>query len=513
MMYTRVNMLGVNLDIDPIDLPPEVWTETANMVARPGAMHRARGYQEVFATPLFAPYYLQYSPQLGEPHWIYAGTNNIGHINEAGAHADITPASLTVPVDENGWTGGNLNGLAVINALENEPYYWFEGIGATALALPGQRANTRYRVMRPFKYHLIGLGVTDDNGDFRDQVHWSDAADPGSIPATWVPAPDNEAGDNILADENGDIIDGLALRDSFYIYKQDSVYEMVYVGGNAVFRFRKVFGSTGVLTRNCIVRVKGTHVVLGNGDIYQHDGQNVSSIVDGVVRDSFFSTIDDASYQNSFAVYVEALEQVWFCVPTTGNTRPNLALVWDTVTRQWGYREIPDADFAAPGIIADLASGGPEQEQWDNDSGIWNTDSTRWLDQTLDVTEDALLIADASQSKLFRGNTGTQADGEAYRSTVGRLGLNLQEPREKAIRRIWPRINAVADTAFTMELFNQRDPMSGLEQVGVYQFVPNTEGVPVNVNARYLGIRIYTDDSVDWDIAGLDIEYLPRGKF
>ena len=189
-MY-RFRANGVNLDLEPVDLPPDVWTAASNMVPRPKGMIRAQGYSEVFATPLFAPYFVMYTPQLGEPYWLYAGLDNVAIITPFGVHTDVTPAGMqTVTNDE--WTGGNLNGIAVINAFTNPAYYWFNGIGATALELPGLRPNARYKVMRPFKYHLIGLGVTDDAGTFFDQVHWSDAADPGQIPSTWVPGPDNE---------------------------------------------------------------------------------------------------------------------------------------------------------------------------------------------------------------------------------------------------------------------------------------------------------------------------------
>ena len=511
MMYTRVSMMGVNLDIDPIDIPPDTWTEAANMVAEPGRMRRAAGYEQVFPTPLFPPYHLLYSPQLGESYWLYSGTSAIATINAAGAHTDITPAELVNAVDEDSWSGGNLNGIAILNAPANQAFHWYNGLGI-AQVLPGLRPNTQYNVMRPFKYHLIGLGVNDNGTAYPDEIHWSDAANPGAVPQTWIPAAENEAGSNILADENGAIVDGLALRDAFYIYKQDTVYEMTYSGGNEVFRFRKVFGTTGVLARNCVVRVKGTHVVLGNGDIYQHDGQNISSIVDGVVRQTFFATIDDDNYRNSFCVYLEPKEEVWFCVPTTGNTAPNLALVWNVTTGKFGYRSIPEADFIASGVIDPQPA--QASQAWDDDPDAWNTDTTAWAQQTLSSTEDSLMIANATLSALYKADSGVTADGVEYRATVGRLGLDLQDPqREKAIRRIWPRINAPGSATFTMELFNQRSPMDDTEQVGVYTFQQSSSGVPVNVNARYLGIRIYSDDQVAWDVSGIDVGYMPRGKF
>jgi hypothetical protein len=509
-MYARVSMLGVNVDIDPADLPPSVWSDVTNMVPKSLGMTRARGYEAFYGTPLAPPFFVLYTPQAEEVTWLYAGSITLTTINQTGVHTDRTPAGMVATAGGN-WTGGNLNGIAVVNAPQNPPYYWRAGM-ALALPLPGLRSNTQYRALRPFKYHLVGMGVVGTGGNLAEAVHWSNAADPGEIPNTWVPAPDNEAGDNILADEDGDIIDGMALRDSFYIYKQDSVYEMTYIGGNEVFRFRKVFATVGVLAKNCIARVQGTHVVLGNGDVYQHDGQNQKSLMEGIVREKFFSTLDDAYYKNSFVVYLEALDEVWFCVPTTGNTRANLCAVWHVTTGKWGYRTIPPTDHGATGIIGQLS--GAVSEPWDSDTGTWNTDTTAWVDQSLSITEDSLLLASSQPSQLYKGNSGTTADGVAYSSQVSRLGLSLEDPsREKAIRRIWPRLNAPTGTTFTLELFNQRDTRDGQEVLGSVNFQTGNEGVAVNVNARYLGLKISTEESVDWNITGFDIEYMPQGFF
>ena len=510
MAIARFRPLGVVADIDPANVPENYWTEAINMVPRPRGMERARGYQEIYATPLFGPTFLMATPQLGVKYWIYAGFSAVATVDPNGQHVDVTPDDLAAPVERNGWSGGNLNGIAVINSLENGPFYWFEGIGDQALPLPGQRPNTRYDAIRTFKYHVIGLGVTDNTGTYPDAIHWSDGADPGQIPATWVPAAENEAGDDILADESGAIIDGLALRDAFYIYKQDSVYEMTYTGGATVYQTRKVFGSTGVLTRNCVVRVKGTHVVLGNGDIYRHDGQSTESLVDGKMRDTFFAAIDDANYENSFAVYLEPREEVWFCVPSTGQERPDIALVWNVTTNEFGYRALPQCDFAAAGVVGEQQS----LEVWDDDEMPWNSDLTAWLDQTINNTEDSVLLADADGEKFYLANTGVLAAGEPYRASIGKLSINLGDPeREKSVRRVWPHIEGVRDATYTLELFNQRDPMAAQEQVIVRDFQPGVHGVAVNINCRYLGMRIYSDTESEWFCSGFDVDYSEQGRF
>lgn len=508
MMYKRFSPIGLNLDVDPVELPDDYYSGVTNMVPRNGKMMRARGYEQIYGDLLFAPYYLLYSPQLGEVFWLYAGLSNIAVIASNGTHSDITPAAMT-QVNGYLWTGGNINGIAVVNSPENPPYYWFNGEAAAAV-LPGMRdASTRYNVVRPYKYHLVGLGVTDGGGSYSDALHWSDGADPGAVPGTWIPDAANEAGDNIIADENGAIIDGLSLRDSFIIYKQDSVYSMTYSGGSEVMRFGKLFSSSGILAVNCVVSVGGWHYVLGNGDVYRHDGQTMQSLVNGVVRDAFFKSIDPEYFRTSFVVHSEPYEEIWFCIPTTGQQRPNRALVLDLVSGRIGVRILPALDFAGAGVVSPTQS----VNDWDTDAGTWDGDVTSWTEAGYSQVEDSILVASAGQSKIYIADKGVTGAGIPYTANVERLGIMLEDPREKAIRRIWPRINGAAGNEYVMTLYNQRDPSGDVEVLATVPFQTGGQGVAVNVNARYLGIGISSDSQSDWDIAGFDVEYLPRGAF
>jgi len=176
MMYTRITLAGINTDVDPIEINGGAgsnYQAVNNMIAKPGKMARASGWQwqwYIDNTPgseqgsLFAPYYLSYSPQLGLNYWVYAGADGLASIDEGWGHNDITPIAGIVTAGEDSWTGGNLNGIAIFNSPENDALYWYSGLG-TAAVLPGLRPGTRYNVMRPHKYHIIGLGRRRKSGN------------------------------------------------------------------------------------------------------------------------------------------------------------------------------------------------------------------------------------------------------------------------------------------------------------------------------------------------------------
>ena len=106
---------------------------------------------------------------------------------------------------------------------------------------------------------------------------------------------------------------------------------------------------------------------------------------------------------------------------------------------------------------------------------------------------------------------GRRVRGAELRPARGDSGIDAAGG--PADSRRYPRLRAPADAQFTLEVFNQRDPMAPQEQVQVRQFYPGNEGVAVNCNARYMGFRIFTDASVDWSISGVDVEYMPQGYF
>lgn len=524
MIYVRQNIYGLNTDVDPIEINQgdiKSWTSTVNMTPRNGRMERALGYQwqwSIDTTPgaevgaLTAPYYLDYSPQLSTSYWVYAGSDAVVVVDDAWGHTDITPIGGLVEVEPGEWSGGNLNGIAILSSPNNNPIYWSSG-EVQAQVLPGLRAGTRYNILRPFKYHLIGMGVLSGDGTFEDALHWSDAADPGAVPDTWVPADDNEAGDNVLADETGKIIDGLSLRDSFFIYKQDAVYEMSYTGGLEVFRFTKVFRNAGALGKNCVVRVKGTHVVLGAGDIYQHDGQNYRSLGEGRVKKAVFGAIDTLNFERSFVCYLESENKVWICFPREGSDWPDTAVIWDPDTDAFGVRDIKPCSLIAPGVAGPPSVGA--EEAWDDDGKTWNTDSSSWLQATIVQSQDSLVMADPVNSRFYVANTGTTADGDDYDSSLSVYGLDLGDPSVlKAVRRMRLRMQAPDSQSFALTVFGQDSPDDPPRQGPVVLFKgPQKEGIPVNINTRYLGFELRTQDALQWQCSGVDVSHFPRGPF
>ena len=126
------------------------------------------------------------------------------------------------------------------------------------------------------------------------------------------------------------------------IYKQQSVWRMDYVGGQFVFRFDQVLGTSGSLTRNCIAELDGLHFVVTGSDIIVHDGQSATSVLDKQSRRHFFASLDGDAYDKTFVVKNPYVNEILVCYAESGATVPNRALVWNYVDKTLTFRDMPN---------------------------------------------------------------------------------------------------------------------------------------------------------------------------
>src|SRR3546814_10411248 len=76
---------------------------------------------------------------------------------------------------------------------------------------------------------------------------------------------------------------------------------MDYIGGNYLFRWRKIYDKVGILNQNCVVQVDGLHYVFDKDDIYLHDGASKKSIIHGKDKDFVFQSLN---YSKAWLAFV-----------------------------------------------------------------------------------------------------------------------------------------------------------------------------------------------------------------
>ncbi len=521
-MKQSIRPSGIIKDIHPAELGFDVWDNGSNVIFPNGFAAAAPGWIDSAPGMLAKPLWLLpvYTVQ-DEFFWLYCGNNTaqtagVIAVTDGTTHFDITPVG-GIPVTAGGdWTGGVLNGIPVMNYGAGDPIFWDLQTGNPCTTLPAWPTGQRVAAMRPFKYHLIGMNVLDDGtgSAFPELVIWSSAANPGALPDSWVPLPDNEAGNFTIAATTGAIIDGGQMRDQFMVYKQHSSTVMQYIAGQFVFSNRKAFVTSGILARNCWQELYGVHYVLTDGDFIKHNGVEVESLIDARIRDFIFQQIDPEAFVSCYVAASHSSKQLYVAFPKAGHLHPDTFMVMDINTGSWGIMDVPEMAFMTRGILNDPGI----DHSWDGQPTAWDVRPGAWNQRQFNPTSDILVMADFDNEKLL-AHSGFLREGEpvpiALEMTVKDFG---EAQRIKLVTAIWPNVEGGSQTpgrALNIRVGGQVNTGAPIAWSNIIPILVDQELVKADVlvTGRYISVEISGQQDASWRINSLDIDYELQGNF
>lgn len=499
---------GIIIDLPPEQTPPGFWTGGSNVQFYEGSSWRTGGVSE-FTSTASPPIFTVGLPLVDTVWWVYCTTTAV-YVTDGILTHNITPAGLTAS-EAGDWTACILNNVLVMNNTHNVPYYWTGDPGDDLLPLPGWPLAATCKAIRAYKYHLFALAITENSIYYPDLLWWSSGAEPNTVPQEWLPTPSNDAGDLQLADTPGNIIDGLALRDTFIVYKDSSSYIIQYVAGQLVFTSRKLSYSSGLQSRNCIAEANGLHYVFTGVDVVAHDGQNGKSVVDAKVKRALINSVDVARRQLCQVLIRHTNDQVWICLPEQGEQWLSRAYLINLLDGSIGIRELDGISYVArgivPGQVADLT--------WDSDNNAWDTDPSQWAEAPYSMTEDSLLMCDAVNSRLLDVDRISTLAGSPITAFVERTGLPIGDPfSRKLVTRLVPRMTGEAGTTLQVRVGGQgfyADPITWSDPV---DFTIGTDkSVTVTVEARLIAVNFSGTTPQPWKLDSYSLEWVNLGLY
>ena len=520
MPYKKVEVSrprGVNIDLSPYELPNEIWSSVSNIDFDNHRTNRALGYEAVFVTPAVTPIIAVPWTDYTAPYWFYASEDKI-YRTDGNTNTNVTRQTAGSDVDytgdyEDGWTSSIFNGALIMNNRQDAPQFYSPASSKMA-DLTAWPTNWTTGVVRPFKNYLVALDVVNNNGEaFPSMVKWSDTAPLGGIPASWDPVdPAVQAGYNILPDTAGRCIDGLALNDTFFIYKSDAVWAMQFIGGNFIFSFRKVFSDdTGILSRDCVTEFDGKHFVVGVSDVYVHDGTSKKSVITSKMSKALYTQINPDHVDKVKCVADVPRKEIWVYFPTqdSANGAANKALVWNWEVDAWSERDIVGVSYITTGVIADETT---DPSTWDNDSGYWDTDSTPWGEERFNPSNKSLFIVGYDTPKFYKGNTGLTVNSSVtYISKAEREGIDFGDDKGvKYVNAIYPHFTGEGDVNIYVGSENRQG--EGVSWSDPHPFVIGQDyKANFRKSGRYIGVRFESASDDVWALTGYSIEYSHEG--
>lgn len=522
----NVGATGVIKDRAPHELPPTAWSSADNIRFTDGIAEKANGYTNAFPPLDIAPYALL-SVQPGVTYnWLVMGLDKV-YVYDGATYVNITRQTAGVDVDYNTnlsypWTGCVIGNVPVINNGVDTPQMWLPTNTLTKLTeLSNWPANTLCRVMRAYKQYLVGLHISKSSVEYPTTLKWSHPADPNTVPSSWDETdPTKDAGEYTFSDTGDWLVDCLPLRDSNIVYKENSVWAMQFIGGVDIFRFSKLFGNFGALSRNCAVEfVAGQHLVLSRGDVMVHDGQSARSILTARYRNWLNSNINQDSITKSFVVALKAKEEVWICFPTGSSTFPDRAIVWNWIGDTLSEVYLPETAHIAEGIIDTLDTS---DQLWDNDTETWDSDISSWNQRLYGLSSPGLLAASPDTLQLRKLDATTAYSGVPFTATLEKTGIGIPlkqgQPPDftsyKFLQNVWPRIEGTLGGVVHVQVGTQ-DKINGAVtwQDAKDYTIGTTEKLDFFVSGRLLALRVSSDSSISWKLHGYEVDVALGGNF
>lgn len=561
---------SINVDMEPSLLSNErVWNDSNNLVFRDGVAQKVIGYEQGAGDAEVTPSYIVTLRESdAENHW-WAYVGNAGteqapsweiyRVTSAVSHTEVTPPDLLPSFVEGAytWSGDTVNGIPYMSL--GIPYYW-DGISFAQLptiprsddAAPGDQGGNprvRFKLTRTYKNFLVGLNFYADDyagavsegwgpwdGSARHDagIWWSHPVIGKQIDqAEWKDAdPTLSSGWNILGGFGGPIVDARPMRDAFIVYRERSVWQMQYIGGIQVFNFKELFTDVGCFTIDCVLDVGGQHLVVGQSDVYMHNGVQKQSVADKKVRREMFRKIDIDYQDKVFIVGDYHNKNAWICIPDVEKEgyvagTCNTAYVFNWTDNTWFKRDIPNVTTSTFAVIS--ASATNVAWEAEEEGGPLNPDGsaqnpgpgTAWDQLTFDdrwtsgfikynPSEWGIILGSADQA-LYTTYKDNLFDGDNFSGHLTKAGIDFGTPwMSKSISRIIPQ---VTDGIVNVEASTSYPRDGGVSWKNIGTFDPTqTDHIACRLNGRYLNLRFTVPEESRAKFFGFQIEYKEQGR-
>lgn len=528
---------GINSDLSPYEMPNELWSSGNNVDFNGARVNVALGYQTVMSSsPLNTiPKHAVAFREGSTDYWYYAGDTKI-YKTDGTNHTNVTRQTNSVDVDytpefntvtearqHNGWTSNIFNGALLLNNGYDLPQV-YDDTTSKMINLTAWPSTDKCGVLRPFKNYLIALDITEGSNKRPTMVRWSDTAPLGGVPASWDSTdPASQAGYNILPDTQGQVVDGKALGDTFFIYKNDAVWAMQFIGGNFVFSFRKVFSDAGILAKDCVAEYDNKHFVIGVDDVYVHDGTTKKSVISNKMHDFFYNDINTEHVSKVRCVANNSRKEMIIYYPNSSSEDgiANTAITWNWESDSWSKRDIGNISHITTGIVA---LDGADTRQWSSfsDQSTWEGNTGVWDSQTYNPAVASLVYMtqgdNALSSNFNLGNTGVEikpvsgSGGFPYESFVEREGIDFGDDKGyKYVHAIYPHM--VGEGTIKIYVGTEEFQGGGISWSEPQEFVVGQDyKVNFRKSGRYIAVRFESEGGSLWGLTGYSMEYSFEGR-
>ena len=513
----NIGLKGIASDPSAWSLPPEFITYGINFRVFANQLISAGGYETLSEAPVqFNPGYIQHIWSTSSGLWLVAGRDAVYSFDGA----NWTNISSTAGYDAIGvnqeldWVGCQIGKIPVVNNPQVYPEYWSPvSPGQILQPLPWvagtsdwAEAGQQCKLIRSHNNFLWALDLVDNGTEIPDGVRWSHPADINGLPPSWDETdPAYLAGKMQLGGDGGRIIDGQSLRNSFVVYSENAI-DIFDENFNTEFVWsrRELSSTVGLLSKNCLIEVKGTHFFLADGDIVKNNGTGIESIIHNRLRRRLTSNMNVDFYHRAFAVRNNTIKEVWFCVPEGRAEYPNTAYIYNWTDDSWAIRDLPEVAHANYGPVTE------PPRTWETWRGTWDEQNTSWGSRQRTPLNDTIIAVDNEASKLLVLDYDIISEVD-LNTVVERTNFPLEgHPKVNTITRVYPHMEGT--TPVEIQFGSQKRAGGPVRWKPAVTFTPGEDRkVDLRTTGELHAWRIKSLGTGTWRISGMTIEYADGG--
>lgn len=509
---------GLNTDLPAWDLPLSFLTHAQNYRIFNNKIFGFGGYKKLIDMPAgMDPYHVLYSPTPTDSYWIFAG-NHI-YVWDGNVFTQLNESLPAYATSNNGWTSCRLGRVPILNNSGYHPMYWLPQDELTDFQiLPFDVTDDwaakqwQCKAMRSFGPYLIAMNMKEGANEYPDTVRWSHPAERNGIPPTWDETdPASLAGINTLGGDGGDILDGLALRNSFVLYRDDGISILDFSNDSYVFNARNLTTEVHIANVNCIAEVKGAHFVVASNDILMVTGDRVQSLLHERARVLYAAILNQAAVDQCFCVHNTTTKEFWACIPTGDSPYANEAWLYNYRDDTWSRHEIKQITHADFGRLEQASRlWGNEEDDWKWDE-IWESATGNWARQNASAFNNTIIGGNVVDSPSNAQLMDQYTSEVSYTTVLERTDYTLTTMQDvNTITRMYPHMKATKDVIITVG--SQDYAGAPVRWKAGAIFNPQTDRkIDVRTTGELFSFRIEVQDNSNFEFSGMDIEYVQDG--
>jgi hypothetical protein len=402
--------LGINNENPSTLCDPRFSPRMTNVELRQGILGKRRGYEsfgaEVDGIVLGV---IEFESLTGVKSTVLVTTEK-QYVWDGSAWSDITCVDTGAT-----WTGDEDDTLSwCIGADENGKYlfitngtdlplYW-DGSTATFEVFDGIASLTKAKSFAVFFGRLVLANVTTTIADPLSIV-WS-------VPGDFFDFAGEGSGTGLIADMKGELQWLEVVGDRLYIFSNDSIGCVTYVGGDVLFSFETIIHDTRLVGSRTIVNIGAFVMFMSQETFYLFDGTRVLRSIGDRISRGLRDELDRSNATKCFGFHDFVRHQVLWNVALSDSTSCVYVLEYDTYdlgNLRWVRHEFVDRPTCFGLYTREDTllwnSASIDQLTWDEAGFVWNQGSlakdfpirTIGIDSYVFICDDTKLLDDDAE--------------------------------------------------------------------------------------------------------------------